>query len=106
MVITFLQSDDVTKALPLLAKNDNLTDVLWKASAEMKEAIFGMKYATKYNCDCLFLQLIASKLIKLEKRNEGLTWVITRSRDKHHSFVFHHNFLDPKQWVGFNFITK
>ena len=36
--MTFLQSEDVTKALPLLAKNDNLTDVLWKASPEMKEA--------------------------------------------------------------------
>ena len=41
MVMTFLQSEEVTKQIPLLAKNDNLTDVLWKSSEEMRKAIFG-----------------------------------------------------------------
>ena len=68
MVVTFLQSEEVTKQTLLLAKNNNLTNVLWKSSEEMRGNIFGRKGATKYNCDCLFLQLIASKLIKLDKR--------------------------------------
>ena len=72
MVVTFLQSEEVTKKIPLPAKNDNVTNVLWKFSGEMREAIFGQKGATKYNCDCLFLQLIASKLLGQTQRGIDL----------------------------------
>ena len=77
MVVSFLQSDEVVKAMHLIAKNDNSTDVLWSASASMKDAIFCKKGYNRFNCDCLMLQLISLKLIKLEKRDEGLTWFIT-----------------------------
>jgi len=105
-VVSFLQSEEVGKKLPLLAKDDNLTDILWKAPVEIRDAIFGMKGVKKTQCDCLFMQLVASNLIKLDGRPEGPTWIITRTRDKDRSYVFHQNFLDPRRWVGFNFLNN
>ena len=104
-LIAFLQFID-RKKLPLPAKGNNIVDLLWGKSQKVwLNAIFKKNNVQMYQVDCLFLQLAANSIIKLEMIDDQMQWIIGERPDPENEgeYVFLYN--DDSSWLGINTIT-
>ena len=76
----FLKSHHFSKEVPLIARNNNVVDVLWKGERWRIEEIYGKKSVNKTVASALFLQLTAVKMLELVNTKNGLIWKLGRVR--------------------------
>ena len=73
-VVQFLKSHHFSKEVPLIARNNNVVDVLWKGERWRIEEIYGKKSVNKTVVSALFLQLTAAKILELVNTKDGIAW--------------------------------
>ena len=100
--IEFLESRHFGDKMPHIMTFDNYDEIinlLWEAKDFVKK-VFGIVGVQKYNINCFFFQLIASKILSFEwVGTTAVNCVITR--DKNDKYLF----KDRARWEGFTFRT-
>ena len=89
----------LSEEMPCDATMENLMKQVWGQEHWMK-AIFDRVQSSvrKYNVEAMFLQLIAARLIGIEKRNSKLVWVVKKKETQSAFSSF--NYDDESCWGG------
>lgn len=101
-LVNFLECEPFQKQMGMLvAKGDNIVDILWSVEKWRIEEIFGCK-VKKSKIDALFLQLIATSILELKHTTNGLVWSYGRTSDPSTSDVRQTilNYKQDRHWVG------
>jgi len=105
-VIKFLKSEYFQKMVPLIAKSDNIVDVLWSGDGKWRvEKIYGKKTVSRASVDGLFLQLIANQKIVLMHDNTNIVWKLGRTSNPDNPLESICNYEFDRMWEGIHLFT-
>ena len=100
--VDFLDSnhfaDSLARIVVTNADHDLIPDLLWE-SADWRISVFGKKTVQKYNVHSFFFQLLATKILSFEWKNNTKEVRCVRTRDESGRLLFR----DRASWDGFKF---